>query len=485
MRAAVEEAAHYGAFVAVHAHGAGGRAAGDPGRRPVRGARLDARRRRPIAMLADTGTFLGVRPVRRRVGAGARRRRGLARRHDAQDARVDGHRHRGVPQGRRARASGSPTAPTAASTRTSWSRSSSSSYVRLRHVAARGDPLRDRHGGRVHGLGRPRRDAGAGPVRGPRGGRRRPAGGRHACSSGRSSWSRAAGWRSTGAATAEPGRGDAARDRPPRHRGPRPGRRGGRAGARRSASRSPAAGATRRWARYNRLAFLGDTYLELIGVFDRRLVRLVRRRSRSAARRCALLEAGGEGLATYALATRRRGGRRGPPAARPAPRSASRSRAPAAPGRRGGPLDHARSRSSGPSAPPFLIEHEHAGCRVGRRGARAMRGGVPAPGWRPVRLAALELPVADAAAAPREYRRSSGSRSGPGGARQSGRRPSAPTVRRPRRGLDGEPGTAARTSSAGRSRRHVPALDAGPARSVRSDPLSRRPRPGAVRLRVA
>ena len=43
MRAAVKEAAHYDAFVAVHAHGAEG-ARGRSGRGPVRGARLDADR---------------------------------------------------------------------------------------------------------------------------------------------------------------------------------------------------------------------------------------------------------------------------------------------------------------------------------------------------------------------------------------------------------------------------------------------------------
>ena len=53
---------------------------------------------------------------------------------------------------------------------------------------------------------------------------------------------------------------------------------------------------------FNRLAFLGDTYLELIGVFDRGLVEssvtfAVGRAS------MAVLDEGREGLATYALAT--------------------------------------------------------------------------------------------------------------------------------------------------------------------------------------
>ena len=53
---------------------------------------------------------------------------------------------------------------------------------------------------------------------------------------------------------------------------------------------------------YNRLAFLGDTYLELIGVFDASLVRdpAASPVGRAAA---AVLDEGREGLATYALAT--------------------------------------------------------------------------------------------------------------------------------------------------------------------------------------
>lgn len=59
IRAAVEEAAHYGAFVAVHAHGSEGahRAIRAGARSVEHGSLLDAD---TIAMLADTGTFLGV-----------------------------------------------------------------------------------------------------------------------------------------------------------------------------------------------------------------------------------------------------------------------------------------------------------------------------------------------------------------------------------------------------------------------------------------
>ncbi len=56
------------------------------------------------------------------------------------------------------------------------------------------------------------------------------------------------------------------------------------------------------WGTFNRLAFLGDTYIELIGVFDRALVASP---TGSAVGRAtlALLDAGREGLATFALAT--------------------------------------------------------------------------------------------------------------------------------------------------------------------------------------
>ena len=92
--------------------------AGDPGRRAVDRARLvpgrrgdrDARRH---------GHVLQRRPVRRRVGARARRVGGLAGRDDAQARRVARMRREAGVCGRRSSAaSGSPSAPTAASIRT-------------------------------------------------------------------------------------------------------------------------------------------------------------------------------------------------------------------------------------------------------------------------------------------------------------------------------------------------------------------------------
>src|SRR3954452_16679990 len=56
------------------------------------------------------------------------------------------------------------------------------------------------------------------------------------------------------------------------------------------------------WGTYNRLAFFGDTYLELIGVFDADRVRSAQG---SAVSRATLnrLDAGDEGLVSYALAS--------------------------------------------------------------------------------------------------------------------------------------------------------------------------------------
>ncbi|HEY6569195.1 MAG TPA: VOC family protein, partial [Candidatus Limnocylindrales bacterium] len=56
------------------------------------------------------------------------------------------------------------------------------------------------------------------------------------------------------------------------------------------------------WGTFNRLAFFGDTYLELIAVFDRRLAGSP---TGSAVARASLavLDAGGEGLASFALAS--------------------------------------------------------------------------------------------------------------------------------------------------------------------------------------
>ncbi len=153
---------------------------------------------------------------------------------------------------------------------------------------------------------------------------------------------------------------------------------------------------------FNRLAFLGDTYLELIGVFDRELVRssttfAVGRAS------MALLDEGREGLATFALATDDVTG------------DAGRLRAGGSP--IGEPVAGSRIRPDGgvvrwvtafpplgPSEPPFLIEHEYAGAEWGGE-ARAVRAAFRHPGGGRLRMTSLELPVPDPVATAEAYRR--------------------------------------------------------------------------------
>ena len=153
---------------------------------------------------------------------------------------------------------------------------------------------------------------------------------------------------------------------------------------------------------FNRLAFLGDTYLELIGVFDRRLVEAsvtfaVGRAS------MAVLDGGREGLATWALATDDVAG------------DAMRLRAGGS--SIGEPVGGSRTRPDGgvvhwitafpalgPTEPPFLIQHEHEGPEWGDE-ARAARAAFSHPAGGRVRVTALELPMADPAAAADAYGR--------------------------------------------------------------------------------
>jgi glyoxalase-like protein len=148
------------------------------------------------------------------------------------------------------------------------------------------------------------------------------------------------------------------------------------------------------WGTFNRLAFLGDTYLELIGVFDRSLAEAAERDSVVGAA-LALLDAGAEGLATYALATDDLG--------------AEVTRLRAAGSGIGEPVDGSRIRadgrvvrwrtalaSVGPQEPPFLIEHPTDAAEWDAD-ARADRAVFAHPLGGPVRLTRLELPVDDPA----------------------------------------------------------------------------------------
>ncbi len=146
---------------------------------------------------------------------------------------------------------------------------------------------------------------------------------------------------------------------------------------------------------WNRLAFLGDAYLELIGVFDRGLV-LASPEFAVGQAALALLDAGSEGLATWAVAVD------------DCVAEASRLRAAGSP--IGPPVTGSRVRPDGetvrwvtafpvlgPDAPPFLIEHEMAGAEWGAE-AMAARRAFAHPGLGQARLAELALPVADPAA---------------------------------------------------------------------------------------
>jgi hypothetical protein len=149
------------------------------------------------------------------------------------------------------------------------------------------------------------------------------------------------------------------------------------------------------WGTFNRLAFLGDTYLELIGVFDRAMVAS----SGTAVGRAALsmLDAGHEGLATFALASDDISG------------DVDRLRAGGSPISL--PVDGARTRpdgevvrwrtaaaSLGPCESPFLIEHAYEGEEWGGD-ARAARAAFEHPSGGRVRLTRLDLPCPDLAPA--------------------------------------------------------------------------------------
>lgn len=163
---------------------------------------------------------------------------------------------------------------------------------------------------------------------------------------------------------------------------------------------------------FNRLAFLGDTYLELIGIFDRRLIESsVTFAVGNAA--LAVLDEGREGLATYALATDDVAGDAsglragGSPIGRPVAGSRTRPD--------GGVVRWATAFPSlGPAEPPFLIEHEYAGAEWGDE-ARATRAAFRHPVGGRVRVTALELPVAEPAVTAAAYAKVLGLAFDPGG----------------------------------------------------------------------
>ncbi len=193
---------------------------------------------------------------------------------------------------------------------------------------------------------------------------------------------------------------------------------------------------------YNRLAFLGDPYVELIGVFD---AGLVRRNPAFAVGGATLdrLEAHGAGLVTYAVTSDGLGVE---------VEALHASGSPI-----GDVIDGARTRPDGetvrwrmafppvlgPDRPPFLIEHELTGAEWGDA-ARGARAAFRHPGGGRLRLGSLELPVVDPPAVAEAYGTtlgiafSEGWRTALGGQAIEVRRDGRPPVVR----LTAEPGSA-------------------------------------------
>ena len=140
---------------------------------------------------------------------------------------------------------------------------------------------------------------------------------------------------------------------------------------------------------FNRLVWLGDSYVELLGVFDRDLAG----RSWIGAPALEALDRGG-GLATWAIATDAL--------------SADLAACRAGGSELGDPIDGERrradgalvrwrlaaSRRLGPTDPPFLIEHDGTAAEW-TPAERAVRRALAHPLGGPARLAMLELPVDD------------------------------------------------------------------------------------------
>lgn len=153
------------------------------------------------------------------------------------------------------------------------------------------------------------------------------------------------------------------------------------------------------WGTYNRLAWLGDTYVELIGVADRSLA------PSGAVSRAVLaaLDEGRPGLVSYALAaddlddfvaTLRASGSQ-------LSDVETRSRT-----RPDGEVVRWRATFPGPlgpARPPFVIEHEYRGAEWGDEARRARAGLVHRFGS-PARVTGIDLPVADPAATAGAYR---------------------------------------------------------------------------------
>lgn len=182
---------------------------------------------------------------------------------------------------------------------------------------------------------------------------------------------------------------------------------------------------------FNRLVWLGDSYVELIGVFDRSLAVA----SWIGSPTVSALEAGG-GLATWAIASDRLDddvrGLRATGADLDDPRSGERQRPDGAVAR----WRLSSPRRLGPTEPPFLIEHDPTSAEW-TPAERATRAGQRHPIGGPVRLETLELPVESPNATIQRFGRTVGLRFRPSLAGGSSRDAAVgrQTVRlRPRRG---------------------------------------------------
>lgn len=157
------------------------------------------------------------------------------------------------------------------------------------------------------------------------------------------------------------------------------------------------------WGTFNRLAWFGDTYVELIGLFDRSLIQ-----NGAVSRAVAeALDAGHVGLVSYAVASdgadadlarlREAGSELSDIEAR----SRTRVDGEVVRWRAAFPL------SLGPAEPPFIVEHELVGAEWGEA-ARAARASFVHPLGGSARIAALELPVPDIEEATDAYVRTVG-----------------------------------------------------------------------------
>ncbi len=168
---------------------------------------------------------------------------------------------------------------------------------------------------------------------------------------------------------------------------------------------------------HNRLVFLGDAYLELIGVWDRELA-LGHPIGAAAVR---ALDAGRPGLVTYAIATD--GVRREVMALRAAGSAISGAVAGSRVRPDGGVVawQCAFPRLLGPAEPPFLIEHELAGPEWSDEARRA-RAAFVHPFGGTANLVGLELVVADPRASADAYRATVGIAVPPGAGAVPGER---------------------------------------------------------------